>query len=941
MNKLIPFDSSFDISPSTPLTNLTFSVRAKHFCDLNKIETLGELISYYIDNNGFNPSTNVSSKTINELTDLCLSIISNGYNRIHKSNSDTSEIIRHEAKSFHEFSKICKSTFNIIPEYLIEYKDTFYQGNFQLFKFLKYLLEQGSFLNEIEFYCINHYKKNVNYIISDNKETLEDVASKFNLTKERIRQIKNRIDIKINKSLKFLSNYFEYTSYKKYFTELEDIIILENISSEINQIERTNFTDNFIIKIFCILTGRNYEYIYDNKHELVLPILIKKELFNSFNFNMLYKELKDRITISVKKDYNLKIQTLIDQFQKDDNDTLIPGIKNAIKTIVANYFADKINVNNDHLIFLRNTKKQVFEYAIDVLKRLNEPTHINLLFEEIQKQFPDLTENASSLKSTLLLHKDIFVYYGKMSTYGLKEWENVSPIGTIRNIVYNALRNSDKPIHVFELYKRIKSVSRSANPKHLIANLKLDDSNRFIFLKNDYIGLNGKKYPVEFIYNGRISRHLFTLVKTCLKNLNSKIDNEQLITFLTKKFALERIQAEYLLYKLNFNNNNEINNRNSTMANEELNLNSEEMEFNDDFKEEDEVIDDIPKEQRILRTQAYDMSISDVISRLENNEIVLDPDYQRNYVWDNKKASLLVESILLNVPIPVIYVAEDDDSKWNVVDGLQRLNSLKRFFNDEFKLNGLGVIKELEQLKYSELNPTASRILKNGILRIIKIFRESHPEIKYDIFMRLNRGAIKLTEQELRNCLYRGSLNNLLKDLITNDKFMKMLGLKAPHKRMNDAEIILRYFAISDNFDEQQNQLKNYSGKMKSFLNKYMNQNKNISDVKINELSNKFNSTIEKIFIVFGDKAFRRIYQDNTYDKKLNRAIMDFILNSFEKYEKEILLRQKDKIIDLLKNLPIVDNTFMETLTTGTSDTRKLEYRLTKWGLELKKILEA
>lgn len=187
----------------------------------------------------------------------------------------------------------------------------------------------------------------------------------------------------------------------------------------------------------------------------------------------------------------------------------------------------------------------------------------------------------------------------------------------------------------------------------------------------------------------------------------------------------------------------------------------------DDKNEDENLSSEIPKEQRILRTQAYDKSISDIVSMIKDGDVVLNPDYQRSYLWDNKKASLLVESILLNVPIPVIYVAEEDDSKWAVVDGLQRLNSLRRFFDNEFKLTGLEVLSELKGLQFSTLNPKAARLLKNGILRIILIFKESNPEIKYDIFMRLNRGSIKLSEQELRNCLYLGKLSFLINNELT------------------------------------------------------------------------------------------------------------------------------------------------------------------------------
>ncbi len=212
-------------------------------------------------------------------------------------------------------------------------------------------------------------------------------------------------------------------------------------------------------------------------------------------------------------------------------------------------------------------------------------------------------------------------------------------------------------------------------------------------------------------------------------------------------------------------------------------LQPDQLAFSDKADDEEVPSPEIPKEVRTLRTQAYDKSVSDLVRMMRSKDLLLEPDYQRNYVWDNRKASLLVESILLNVPIPVIYVAEDEESRWSVVDGLQRLNSLLRFFSNEFRLTGLEVLAELDRFQYTELNPKASRILNNGIIRIIVILQESHPEIKYDIFQRLNQGAIRLNEQELRNCVYRGPFIDMLKELRENAYFLSCLGARNPQRR--------------------------------------------------------------------------------------------------------------------------------------------------------------
>ena len=366
----------------------------------------------------------------------------------------------------------------------------------------------------------------------------------------------------------------------------------------------------------------------------------------------------------------------------------------------------------------------------------------------------------------------------------------------------------------------------------------------------------------------------------------------------------------------------------------------EEIEFGDKADDEEVPSPEIPKEVRKLRTQAYDKSVSDIIRSIRDGDLMLDPDYQRNYVWDNKKASLLVESILLNVPIPVIYVSEDEESKWSVVDGLQRLYSLYRFFSNEFRLIGLEVLTELKGLTYLKLNPKASRILNNGILRIIVILQESHPEIKYDIFQRLNQSPIKLTEQELRNCVYRGSFINMLKDLRSNKKFLKCVGFKGPQKRFLDAELILRYFALADSFNSETGEVTGYLSKMKTFLNSYIEKHKLATPKEITQFEKRFEDTIDKVHFVFGKQAFRRVVDTaGNKDALLNRALMDVIMVSFERYCLDDIKRKKDDIVKLYASLPFEDTKFADSISYRTSDNKELEYRLCTWLREINNLM--
>ena len=354
--------------------------------------------------------------------------------------------------------------------------------------------------------------------------------------------------------------------------------------------------------------------------------------------------------------------------------------------------------------------------------------------------------------------------------------------------------------------------------------------------------------------------------------------------------------------------------------------NMEDIVFEDVEKQQDI---EIPHEVRNLTTQAYDKSVSDVVRMITDKDLVLDPDYQRNYVWDNKKASKLIESIILNVPIPVIYVSEEQDCSWSVIDGLQRLNSLKRFFDGKYKLSGLEVLYELNKCDIKTLPSKALRMLKNGLLRIVMVTADSNNDIKYDIFMRLNTGAVHLNEQELRNCLYRGRFNTFLQEEARNPRWLAMLGLEEPHKRMTDRELMLRFLALSVNWDRGLNQVTGYKGNMKSFLNAFMKQYQNDS-ANLNYFKTLCQETISKVFAVYGVDAFRRINEDGTVTP-INRAIMDAVMISAIPYTEEALEAKKDRIKEALFYNLNENNTFRQSTLSSTSDTKVLNLRISYW----------
>lgn len=358
----------------------------------------------------------------------------------------------------------------------------------------------------------------------------------------------------------------------------------------------------------------------------------------------------------------------------------------------------------------------------------------------------------------------------------------------------------------------------------------------------------------------------------------------------------------------------------------------------DDINNEEQIIE-IPQEIRKINTQAYDKSVSDLVRMIDEGDINLNPEYQRNYIWDNKKSSLLIESLILNVPIPVVYVSQEEDDSWTVIDGLQRLNSLYRFFQRDFKLRGLEILSELNSSDIKSLNPKALRVLKNGLLRIIVISADSHPEIKYDVFMRLNTGAVKLNDQELRNCLFRGNLNEKVKEWANKPNILKLFNLEAPHKRMVDCELILRYLSLLEGYNNEDMTISNYKGRMKTFINEYLGKNKNISNEKIIEFESLIDNVSETIIEVYSENAFKRINEEGTYEGNLNRAIMDILFISTSILDRDKIIKNKEKIFNRYKELINNDKEFRNSLTISTSDTNPLNYRIKRWIEEVKNII--
>jgi hypothetical protein len=281
----------------------------------------------------------------------------------------------------------------------------------------------------------------------------------------------------------------------------------------------------------------------------------------------------------------------------------------------------------------------------------------------------------------------------------------------------------------------------------------------------------------------------------------------------------------------------------------------------------EEPYDSPPGERKVI-TQPVDLSVQTLIEQWESKLLIL-PEIQREYVWDNGKASRLIESLLLSIPIPVLYFAETPEATYEIIDGHQRVRSIARFIANEFPLSGLNVLPEFRGLRFHQLPPREQRFLKMRTLRAIIISVDSHPTMKFEVFERLNTGSISLNAQELRNSIYRGSLNKLLRELAKSDRFRAVIGTKNPRPRMVDEELILRFFALRVG-------LGSYRPPLKKVLNDFMNENRNADEEERTRLKEMFELTVRRVEGILSNAAFRVTdASGKRVENAVNRALFD------------------------------------------------------------------
>ena len=359
------------------------------------------------------------------------------------------------------------------------------------------------------------------------------------------------------------------------------------------------------------------------------------------------------------------------------------------------------------------------------------------------------------------------------------------------------------------------------------------------------------------------------------------------------------------------------------------------MEINSDEKNLD-IEDDKEIRSDICEAEVYptavnvtkdDSSVFELKRQYDRDRIELSPSYQRASVWNKKQKSELIESILMGIPLPIMYFFQDNQGIKQVVDGKQRLTTLFDFLDNQFTLSELTVMPELKGKKFDDLDGLYQGKIEDYKLSINVIKPPTPDRIKFDIFDRVNRGGTRLNNQEMRNAIYQGEATKLLDRLKDDENFKKATDDSIRSKVMKDRYMILRFIAFFLWKDKllitKSGEIIEYRSDIDSFLGKTMEFLNFTSSETIDNIEHLFKKAMSNSYKILGSNGFRvSTYYNEHYKRPVNMALFEVLSYLMTKVNSVDNKRLLDKINSLIN-----DNEFYESITTPVDSTVKVNKR--------------
>ena len=323
---------------------------------------------------------------------------------------------------------------------------------------------------------------------------------------------------------------------------------------------------------------------------------------------------------------------------------------------------------------------------------------------------------------------------------------------------------------------------------------------------------------------------------------------------------------------------------------------------------------DYPIDALLIRNQTR--TVHDVLRRIEHGAFVMDPDFQRDFIWDEEKQSKLIESVVMRIPLPVFYLAEDDQERLVVVDGLQRLTTFQRFVNNELRLQ-FKDRPELNRRKFEDLTPKLQNRVEDCNLVLYIIDSKVPERARLDIFERVN-GGVPLSHQQMRNCLYMGDATRFLRDESQTEEFRAATGGGLDSSTMRDREFVNRFCAF---------QILNINAyrDMDTFLADGLRAMNTAPD-SLSSLRTEFRTTLHNNLHLFGRHAFRKHEPAQEQRRVLNASLWDVMSTGLSRYPPEIVEENADVAREAFYRLMRTDE-FMDAITRGPSSANQVRRR--------------
>lgn len=351
-----------------------------------------------------------------------------------------------------------------------------------------------------------------------------------------------------------------------------------------------------------------------------------------------------------------------------------------------------------------------------------------------------------------------------------------------------------------------------------------------------------------------------------------------------------------------------------------------------------ELVDRWRKLQEDLVLQYNDLGLATLAAMTAGMTIDVAPQFQRRDRWSTTKQSELIESFILNLPVPPIYLSEEDGGTYSVIDGRQRLTAIRAFFEDELTLVGLSELPELNGFKFSSLPETLQGSLSMRPLRSATLLRQTMPELKYLVFHRLNTAGEPLNAQEIRNVFYRGPLNDLLFELASAPFLRIQLKIESDKssafRKMQDVEFVLRFLTLNEVWTR-------FSGNLARSMDEFMAHHRGDSREQLNDLAVGFRLALADCEALWGEHAFHRP-DGQTWRNQALAGLFDAQMTSASRLERSEVTALTERRAEVLAGTrELFENPlFDEAVRIGTNTPSRVKLRIEMMSTTLSQILE-